>query len=65
MIDFANDTNVPSKGVKMPTRLIKELEGKTAEEQCDFIRWLVLDYAMCFTDSREAVIEWLKGNKNE
>jgi hypothetical protein len=49
----------------MPTRLIKEIEGKTAEEQCDFIRWLVLDYAMCFTDSREAVIEWLKGECNE
>lgn len=45
----------------MPTRLIKELAGKTAEEQCDFIRWLILDYAMRYTDSREAVIEWLKG----
>lgn len=44
----------------MPTRLIEALKDKTAEEQCDFIRWLVLDYAMCFTDSREAVIEWLK-----
>lgn len=49
----------------IPTRLIKELEGKTAEEQCDFIRWLMFDYAMWFTDSREAVIEWLKGQHNE
>lgn len=49
----------------MPTRLIEELEGKTAEEQCDFIRWLVIDYATWFTDSREAVIEWIKGQHNE
>lgn len=49
----------------MPTRLIEALKDKTAEEQCDFIRWLVLDYAMQFTDSRQAIIEWLKGEKNE
>ena len=49
----------------IPTRLIKELEGKTAEEHYDFIRWLMLDYAMWSTDSRTAVIEWLKGKHNE
>ena len=48
----------------MPTRLIKELEGKTAEEQYAFIEWLMLDYGMQFTDSREAVIEWLKEEDN-
>ena len=48
----------------MPTKLIKELEGKTAEEQYDFISWLLLDYGMRFTDSREAVIEWLKEEDN-
>ena len=49
----------------MPTRLIEALKDKTAEEQCDFIRWLVFDYAMGFTDSREAVIEWLKGENDD
>lgn len=45
----------------MPTRLIEALKGKTAEEQYEVIKWLMLDYAMWSTDSREAVIEWLKG----
>ena len=49
----------------MPTRLIEALKDKTAEEQYDFINWLVFDYAMGFTDSREAVIEWLKGENDD
>lgn len=49
----------------MPTRLIKELEGKTAEEQYDFIRWLLLDYGMQLTDTREGVIEWLRGKGSD
>ena len=53
-----------TKGERMPTRLIEELKGKTAEEQYDFIRWLMFDYGMRATDTREAVIEWLKGECN-
>lgn len=47
------------------SRIENALHGKSAEEQYDFIWWLLQNYAMTFTDSRQAAIEWLKGETNE
>ena len=43
------------------SRIENALRGKSAEEQYDFIWWLMRDYGMQFTDTRTAVIEWLRG----
>lgn len=43
------------------SRIENALHGKSPEEQYDFIWWLLQSYAMNFTDSRQAAIEWLKG----
>ena len=32
---------------------------KTPEEQYDFMNWLLNDYGKQFTDTRQAVIDWL------
>lgn len=51
---------------EMPTvdpvksKLQQAIEGKTAEEIYDFLSWLMFVYAKQYTDSRSAVIEWLK-----
>ena len=42
------------------SRIENALHGKSAEEQYDFLRWLMQDYGMRFTDTGAAVIEWLK-----
>lgn len=47
------------------SRIENALHGKSAEEQYDFIWWLIQDYGMQFTDSRQAAIEWLRGEQNE
>ena len=45
------------------SRIENALHGKSPEEQYDFLKWLMLDYAMWSTDSRAAVIEWLEGRE--
>lgn len=41
-------------------RIARETAGKSPDEIYDFLYWLMSDYGMQFTDSRAAVIEWLK-----
>lgn len=43
------------------SRIEQELHGKTSEEQYKFLYWLLLKFALAYTDSRLAVIEWLRG----
>lgn len=45
------------------SRIERELHGKTPEEQYDFIYWLLLKFGLGYTDSRLAIIEWLRGDK--
>lgn len=47
------------------TRIEQELHGKTPEEQYEFLYWLLLKYGLTYTDSRLAVIEWLRGEQDE
>ena len=35
------------------------LRGKTPEEQYDFMDWLLNDYGRQFTNTRQAVVDWL------
>jgi len=46
-------------------RIARETAGKSPDELYDFLHWLMLDYGMRFTDTRAAVIEWLKGERGE
>jgi hypothetical protein len=55
--------NLPS--AQETSRIENALRGKSEEEQYDFLLWLMQDYGMRYTDTRAAVIEWLKGEKNE
>lgn len=45
--------------------IARETAGKSPEEIYDFLYWLMFDYAKQFTDSRLAVIEWLKGEEDD
>ena len=45
-------------------RLERAIAGKQPEEIYDFLRWLMFDYARAYTDSRAAVIVWLKGESD-
>lgn len=45
-------------------RLEMETDGKSPEDVYDFLYWLMFDYARAFTDSRAAVIAWLKGEND-
>lgn len=47
------------------SRIEQELHGKTPEEQYEFLYWLLFKNALTYTDSRLAVIEWLKGKRDE
>lgn len=42
------------------SRIEQELHGKTPEEQYEFLYWLLLKFGLTYTDSRLAVIEWLR-----
>ena len=42
-------------------RLEQAISGKTAEEVYEILHWLMFQYAKQYTDSRDAVIEWLIG----
>lgn len=46
------------------SRIEQKLRGKTPEEQYEFLYWLLFEFALTYTDSRLAVIEWLRGNKD-
>ena len=43
------------------SRLENAIHGKSPEEIYEFIIWLFFRYAKQFTDSRLAIIDWLKG----
>ena len=45
------------------SRIEQELHGKTPEEQYEFLDWLMFNFALAYTDSRLAVIEWLRGEE--
>lgn len=45
-------------------RLERAVAGNSPEEIYDFLYWLMFDYARTFTDSRAAVIVWLKGEND-
>ena len=47
------------------SRLENAIHGKSPEEIYEFIIWLFFRYAKQFTDSRAAVIEWLKEGRRE
>lgn len=53
--------NLPSA---KQNRIARETAGKSPEEIYDFLHWLLIDYGRQFTDSRLAVIEWLKEENN-
>lgn len=43
--------------------LEKEIQGKTSEEIYDFLWFLFHTYGASFTDSRQAIIEWIDGRR--
>lgn len=45
------------------SRIEQELHGKTPEEQYEFLYWLLFKFALTYTDSRLAVVEWLRGEE--
>lgn len=68
---YCHPANVAKELAKLPpvqpewkNRLAKEIEDKTPEETYDFLAWLFYNYGMQFTDSRRAVIEWLRGEQD-
>ena len=46
------------------TRLEKAIAGKSAEEVYELLYKLMFEYARGYTDSRVAIIEWLKGEQD-
>ncbi len=42
-------------------RLESAIHGKSPEEIYEFLTWLLFRYGKQFTDSRLAIIYWLKG----
>lgn len=47
------------------SRIEKELHGKTPEEQYDFIYWLLMKSALNYSNSRLAIIDWLRGEEED
>lgn len=62
----ARVTILPSAEPKL-SRIEQELHGKTPEEQYEFIYWLLFKSfeATAYSNSRLAIIEWLRGGQNE
>ena len=54
-------TGLPS--AEPESGLVSILCGKTPEEQYDLIYWLLNDYGKQFTDTKQAVIDWLSGGE--
>ena len=46
------------------SRLERAVAGKSPEEIYDFLYWLMFYHARAYTDSRAAVIAWLKGESD-
>lgn len=46
------------------SHLERAVIGKSPEEIYDFLYWLMFDHARLYTDSRAAVIAWLKGESD-
>ena len=61
-IDRQTIRNLPSTQPEI-SRIEQELHGKTPEEQYEFLYWLLFKFGLRYTDSRLAVIEWLRGEK--
>lgn len=61
--DYATDrmNDLPSA---QQSRLERAVAGKSPEEIYDFLYWLMFDYARAYTDSRAAIIAWLKGESD-
>ena len=55
---------LPSAQSEQKSRLAREIEGLTPEETYDFLDWLLHGYGLQYTDSRQAVIEWLRGEQD-
>lgn len=53
-------TDISGKWFEKKERLIEQIQGKTPEEIYDFLYWLLITYGNQFTDSRQAVISWLR-----
>lgn len=47
------------------SRIEQVLHGKTPEEQYEFIYWLLMKSALNYSNSRLAIIEWLRGEKED
>lgn len=45
------------------SRIEKELHGRDVEMQYEIIRWL-WNYGSQFTDSRTAILQWLRGEES-
>lgn len=58
-------TEQPSAGPVQKSRLAREIEGLTPEETYDFLNWLLHGYGLQYTDSKQAVIEWLRGERDD
>ena len=50
---------MPNCKLERASRIEKMLHGQTPEEQYRILDWLMRFYAMSFTDSRQAVIDFL------
>ena len=50
------------KALETQSRIERELHGKTAEEQLDFLNWFIKDYSTMFTNTRLALLEWLRAD---
>lgn len=62
--DVQTIAQLPSAQPKI-SRIEQELHGKTPEEQYEFLHWLLLKFGLAYTDSRFAVVEWLRGEKED
>lgn len=60
---IASIEDLSSVQLERKSRLVAEIEGKTPEETYDFLSWLMVDYGLQFTDTRQAIIEWLRGEQ--
>lgn len=62
--ELENSSVVADLPSAQQNRIARETAGKSPEEIYDFLHWLLIDYGRQFTDSRLAVIEWLKEENN-
>lgn len=65
MEDMVRAGHVSKSEEKTVSRIEKTLHGLSSEEQYNILHWLMHEYAVEYTDSREAVIAWLGGTKGD